>query len=149
VGCGITTDWDDQIVLESFDDRSSVCQLSTREYRLSEVLNQTIDNYLRFAHRSYLVEGWLLASGIARIPTRYSAGAIVPFQLTFIDQFQNEISVEAELSVDRTAQQEREAARPRRGLYDVGETTELKEAKMGRLSAPADSFCQPWWAKNE
>jgi hypothetical protein len=64
-----------------------------------------------------MVEGVILATGIRPIPQAFRQGLLLPFELTFEDQFENEISVEAELSVDWTAKPKRPAARCGTGLY--------------------------------
>ena len=64
-----------------------------------------------------MVEGMILATGIRPIPQAFGQGMLVPFELTFEDQFENEISVEAELSVERTAKPKRAAVRCGTGLY--------------------------------
>jgi hypothetical protein len=45
-------------VLESFDERSLVCKLEGLEYPRSEVLNQRIDNSLRFYCRGQMIRHW-------------------------------------------------------------------------------------------
>jgi hypothetical protein len=96
----MTTQWDRDIVPRSFDDRASLCKLGRLDYTQAEVLNQRIEDLLRFSHRGDIVEGLIMATGIWPIPQAFRQGMLVPFELAFEDQFENEISVAAELSVD-------------------------------------------------
>ena len=113
-----TTSWDDGIVLESFDERSPVCKFGGLVYPRGGVLNGRLENSLRFHYRGQMVEGMILASGLERIPHTYLTGAISPFQITFTDSLEQEISVEANLCVDRTAKPKNHGLRPRNGgLY--------------------------------
>ena len=59
-------------------------------YRQCEVLNSPIEKNL-VLRRGEIAEGWLLTTGIAPIPAQYSNSVVVPFQLTFWDQFGDEI----------------------------------------------------------
>jgi len=93
--CRITTQWDDQILPLNFDERSPICKLGWVTYSRNEVLNQHLDNSLRFYYRGQLIEGTILAMGLRSIPVAYRTGACVPFQLTFWDPIGREIGVEA------------------------------------------------------
>jgi len=121
--CEIAVHWDDQVVLQSFDEGNPDVKFGGHLYRQSEILNQRIENYLRL-DCGHFVEGWLLGRGLRPIPLEYSNGAIVPFKLTFEDQFGSEFWAKAELSVLRTAKLASPAQRPRTGLLDPGEDPE-------------------------
>ncbi len=103
----ITTKWDDQIEPNSYGGRSPLCKLGPLDYTETEVLNSRVEESLRFGHPGDMIEGVLLATGIRPIPKAYRQGMLMPFELTFADQFEDEISVEGLLSVCYTANPER------------------------------------------
>jgi hypothetical protein len=111
----IKVSWDDQIVLESFISRDKLCRCHM-VFTESELLNERIENGLRFPHRGHMVEGWIVATGLRPIPDEYRHGVIVPFELTFSDQFGQEISQRSQLSVSRSAKRKISAVRPGGGL---------------------------------
>jgi hypothetical protein len=96
-----------------------VCRLCLLQYPRAQVLNQRIENSLRFGHRQ-VIEGVILAIGANPIPKTYYHGLIVPIQLAFLDQNQNEIRENAELFVDRLYKPKRKSMPRRSGLYDRG-----------------------------
>ena len=116
----ITTDWDDQIVLESFL-AGPICRLGGYEYMQSEVLNRRIENNL-VLQRGQIVEGLLLATGSRPIPVQYSDCAVAPFRVTLWDQFGNEIGAQGTLSVLRIPQLGKADVRRGTGLYGLDET---------------------------
>ena len=67
--CEITTNVDDQIVLECFDLGGPVCRLGQCQYPKSEVLNDRFP--LKF-HRGRMIECVILATGLKPIPEEYS-----------------------------------------------------------------------------
>jgi len=109
----LCTDYDDQIVPESFNDRKTVCRVGGQEYRRCELLNQQIEAGLRLS-RGELVEGWLLATGLRRVPMEY--GNTVPCKLVLYDQFGYEITAEGKASVLRSAQSHSPGVRRGTGL---------------------------------
>src|SRR5579864_1193054 len=118
--CDITTEWDDQIVLESCQ-QGPVFGLGGYEYMQSAVLNQRIENTL-VLQRGQIGEGLLLATGIRPIPAQYSEFAVAPFRLTFWDQFGGEISAEGALSVLPTSKLGKAGVQRGSGLFGVDET---------------------------
>jgi hypothetical protein len=131
--CRVSTDWDDPIVLRSFDEERPVCRLGPLSYSRAEVLNQRIENGLRFDRRGDWFEGVILADGLRPIPEKYLDGAIVPFQLTFEDVFGEEIIETATLSVARTGKQ-RPAEQRGTGLYGPSSSSESRRlAAHGHL----------------
>jgi hypothetical protein len=118
LACNIETLWDDQIELQSFHLRESIYRLGCLHYPAKEVLNDRIENYLSFNYRGQLVEGVILFSGLKPIPDQYCEGMSVPFKLTFLNQFEKEISVESELLVERRANRKSEGMRLSSGLYE-------------------------------
>ena len=132
LGCRMRTDWDEDIVLRSFDEERPVCRLGPLSFAREEVLNQRIENGLRFDHRGDWFEGMILANGLRPIPEKYLDGAIVPFQLTFEDVCGEEIIETAKLSVARTGEQ-RPAEQRGTGLYGP-----CRSAESRRLAAPGN-----------
>ena len=133
----IRTKWDDQISPLNFDERSPICNLGWFSYSRNEVLNQHLDNSLRFHYRGQLIEGTILAMGLRPIPATYRTGARIPFQLTFGDPLGHKIEVEAELHVDRIAKRKNATVRRGSGFYDAlkpPETDAVLAEPCGRLT---------------
>ena len=123
--CEITTKFDDQIVLECFDPGGPECRLGQWRHQKSEVLNDRFP--LEFHRRGHMVEGVILATGLKPIPKEYVQGMTVPFQLTFWDQFTNEISIKSKLSVDRSTTPRPRLARLMSNLFDREGIPEKRE----------------------
>jgi hypothetical protein len=132
----ITTKWDDQIEPNSYGGRSPLCKLGRQDYTETEVLNSRIEESLRFSHPGDMIEGFLLATGIRPIPKAYRQGMLMPFELTFADQFEDEISVEGLLSVSYTANPERSGLPCGTGLYGPACSRRMVASeRLGRSSA--------------
>jgi hypothetical protein len=127
---GLSTDHDEQIVPGSFDDRDRFWSLGGQLYRPCEVLNSRIEKGLVLT-RGQIVEGWLLATGVAPIPADHSNLAVVPFRLSFWDQFANEIVAEGRLSALRKAQREITRVRKGTGLYGPDATGKPTDLSVG------------------
>ena len=121
----ITTRYDHQIVLESFDLAGPVCKLGQCWYSKSEVLNDRFP--LRFKQRGSMVEAVILATGLKPIPAQYLQGMIMPFTLTFWDQFAVPIGVEDGLSVDRSTTPRQRRVRPEHSVLDQGEIPKSRD----------------------
>jgi hypothetical protein len=120
--CRLTTSWDDDIALASYSDEgNSMCRLGLLQYSRGQVLNQRIENSMRFVH-GQVIEGVILATGANPIPETYRHGLIVPISLAFSDQNENEIRENGELFVDRLYKPKRKSMPRRSGLYDRGTT---------------------------
>jgi hypothetical protein len=93
-----------------------------------------------------MIEGVILATGLEPIPRQYLQGMIVSFTVVFRDQFGNEISAEAELSVDRSTKSRPRLPGPISSLYDPEEvpaTSELgvsKNSNVGQCPTLMASF---------
>lgn len=135
----LTTRWDHDISLNSFDGRA-VCKLGELDYPQADVLNQRIEESLRFGHRGDMVEGVILATGIWPIPKAFCQGMLLPFELTIEDEFEHRTIVVGDLSVDRTARPKESAARCGTGLN--GDSTALRRAREG-LRAPQQQHAFP------
>jgi hypothetical protein len=125
----MSTAYDNQIVPESFDGRDPVCTLGGQEYRACDVLNSRIEKRLVLS-RGQTAEGWLLATGLARIPATYSNCAVVPFRLSFWDQFGNEFRVPGTLSVSRRVQRDNAKVRKGTGLYGLDGTGKPRQPSV-------------------
>ena len=116
--CQITTQYDDQIALENFDERTPLCRFGWLEFPRNQVLNHRIERSLRLHGRNQMVEGVILARGLKPVPELYHHDTFLPFELTFLDQSENEIRPEAKLFVDRTWRPKRTVVCPKSSLFD-------------------------------
>jgi hypothetical protein len=114
----VTTDWNDQIVAESFDSGSRIYRLGQQEYRSCEVLNQKIESNLPL-RRGQIVEGWILASGVRPIPPQYRNCFTAPFKVTFFDQFGCEHPADGTLSLLRRSRSDSSYVLPGRDLHGL------------------------------
>jgi hypothetical protein len=128
--CSCETEWDEQIALQSFQQTESIYRLGCLQYPSREVLNDRIENSLRFSHRGQMVEGVILFAGLKPIPEHYCLGASVPFKLTFLDQFENEIEIKSELFVNRETKRKTRDARPSSGLHETGERLSVRRSTL-------------------
>jgi hypothetical protein len=126
--CQIATEWDTEIFLPTSDARTPLRKLGWLEYSRSELLNDWTETPLRFHSRGQMFEGMILAMGFKPIPSAYRHGMLAPFEVTFLDQHENEIRQEAKLIVERTSKQKSMVVRRRTGLYDRRETPESSVA---------------------
>jgi hypothetical protein len=125
--CRLTTSWDDQIVLASFNnDDDYMCRFGPLQYPKGQVLNQRIQNALRF-QGGQMIEGVILASGVNPIPAAYRHGQIVPIKLAFVDQNENQIRETGDLFVDRLWKPKRKFVPRSAGLYERGRIVPTRE----------------------
>jgi hypothetical protein len=129
----LSTDYDEQIVPESFDDRDPVWILGGQVYRQGEVLNHLIENGLRLS-RGKMVEAWLLATGLGPIPAHYRNLSVARFQLSFWDQFGREFSANGSLSVLRKVQRDDTRVRRGTGLNGMDQTGKPRELSVSEES---------------
>jgi hypothetical protein len=128
--CEGETEWDDGVgVLPSLQLRS-VGWAGAKWHAPKLLLNECIENYIRFHHRGQFLEGIIWFSGLARIPEHYRDGMHAPFKLTFYDQFDRPIAAEGELSVQRAKLLLPTSSGPRlrRSLYDMSEPFEREHS---------------------
>jgi hypothetical protein len=136
VHCEISTEWDDQIVAESFDERNLIYELGRQEYRADEVLNHKIEHNISL-RRGQIAEGWILASGLRPIPAEYGDHSTAPFELKLFDQFETEYAAEGTLSVLRRRFQRQTTNVGRgTGLYELGAIGRPRELSISEQSAP-------------
>jgi hypothetical protein len=83
----LTVPWDDQIALDSPDEKDLMRRFGPLRRPFQEVLNLRIENTLKFARPGEVVEGVILATGMSRLPDSYSTGQLVPFTLSLYDQY--------------------------------------------------------------
>jgi hypothetical protein len=128
---GLSTNYDEQIVPASFNDRDPLWNLGSQVCQQCEVLNSRIEKNL-VLRRGEIAEGWLLATGIAPIPAQYSNFVVVEFQLTFWDQFGDEIVAQrGDFSVLRKGQRDNPGMRKGTGLYGGDATGKPPELSVG------------------
>jgi hypothetical protein len=87
------------------------------EFNVKEVLNDRIENDLRF-RRGDVREGWLLAMGNKPVPKAYGPGRPAPVEVRLFDQFGQSQVVQATLLVERSARIRASSVRPGAGLYE-------------------------------
>ena len=87
------------------------------EFNLKEVLNDRIENALKF-RRGDVREGWLLAMGNKPVPEAYGPGRPAPVELRLFDQFGQSQVDHATLLVERSARIRASSVRPGAGLYE-------------------------------
>jgi len=97
-----------------------------------------IEKSLRFHHRGYLAEGWLLAVGQERIPDTYRQGMTQRLEVRLTDQFGGDHFAQADAFVERSVHQKAPALRPVKfpGLFEplVSEMSSADE-RSGNFTA--------------
>ena len=108
------------------------------DFARDEVLNHRIEKSLRFHHRGYLAEGWLLAVGQERIPDTYRQGMTQRLEVRLTDQFGGDHFAQADAFVERSVHQKAPALRPVKfpGLFEplVSEMSSADE-RSGNFTA--------------
>jgi hypothetical protein len=94
--------WDADIAEESPNGNDPLWNFCGQLFPREEILNSRIEDGLRFFRRGQMIEGWLLASGRARIPRKINDGDITACQLAFWDSQGEEIETSVDLSVFRS-----------------------------------------------
>ena len=103
----IVVPWDDQLALDSPDEKNAIYQVGSQHFRLKTVLNLRIENTLKFARRGEVVEGVILATGLWRFPEGYVTGQSVPFKLYLYDQYGDAMEEQGNLFVQRARRSDR------------------------------------------
>jgi hypothetical protein len=98
--CQILTLWDDEVMLETFDRRKRVIDFGGHLYQQSDILNGRLEAGLRVGC-GRLLEGWILASGLRRIPAEYRDFFIVQCEVIVWDPNGREFRANAGLSALR------------------------------------------------
>jgi hypothetical protein len=90
------------------------------DFAWEEVLNHRIEKPLRFHHRGYLAEGWLLAVGQEPIPDTYRHGMAERLEVRLTDQFGGDHFAQAGAFIERSAHKRAPALRPVKfpGLFE-------------------------------
>jgi hypothetical protein len=137
--CEICTKWDNDALLQSFvADQEPVCNFGGFNHAWSEVLNDRIERGLHFSCRGKIVEGWILFRSTLQIPAKHRNGAIVPVELTLVDEFGESISQIVQVQVLRAAKRN-VTPRPRQRLFEVLEDQYSMDAthiKAGDMAGP-------------
>jgi hypothetical protein len=143
----ITTRWDGEICLAS-DEVEVLCGPRGPVNALDGVLNERIENGIRFRCRGDMVRGTILAWGLRPIPDAYCTDAMVPFELTLIDSLGNQLGGEGALRVNRLRKSEQKIQGAKETLFDgapyesIGEKTRrnyilaIDAENAGRLDTP-------------
>jgi hypothetical protein len=117
--------WDDEVILESFDRRERVIDFGGHLYQRSDVLNWRLEAGLRVGCGD-VVEGWILASGLRRIPAEYRDFFIVQCEVIVWDPNGREFRANANLSVLRTPRRISQSTRGSR-LFGPAENEQSRE----------------------
>jgi hypothetical protein len=117
--CRIKTEWDTPILVPACKWRGQ--NFGGVDYPDVEVLNEQIEAGLRLRCRGDMAQGLILASGRKPIPDNYRSLTSTRLELTFVDQFDEEITKEGELFVVRSASPETEDASAKMGPYEPRE----------------------------
>jgi hypothetical protein len=154
--CEISTHWDDQIILASFEGQEQVIDSGGHLFQQSDILNRRLESGLRVGC-GQVVEGWIFGLGLRPMPADYRDFFVVPCELTFWDLFGREFSVGVNLSVLCAPQRPKPPVSRGSGLYgpgnqpyelSVGEASRLrylelvrqeKEAEQQKAAAIADA----------
>jgi hypothetical protein len=143
LACEIVNPLGDDVVLDALldnrDSKNPLYRLGPLVYPEREVLNSRIEKGLPFHGRNQMVEGVILASGLAPIPEYHRNGMTVPFTLVFLDQNENEIRQDAELFVDRTWKSKSKLVYTENSLRAPGETPDCSNFNINRSRVPAVS----------
>jgi hypothetical protein len=126
----ISTAYDADIHIESVAGEDPLYDFGGQLFPRSQILNPRILSSLRFQARGDVVEGWLLASGLRPIPDVYRNFAVVPFQLSFRNQFGDEFRAQGTLCVLRKSQRDNTDVRRGSGLYCLGEAGKPPELSI-------------------
>jgi hypothetical protein len=119
IECRIKTDWDTPVLVT----RRNWCgqKFGGLDYPTAEVLNEQVEGGLRLRCRGDIAQGLILASGRKPIPDNYRSLTRTRLELTFVDQFDEEITKEGELVVVRSMSPETEDASAKMGPYEPRE----------------------------
>jgi hypothetical protein len=117
---GLAAAWDPDLIPLSLGKKDLYPFARDFDFTREEVLNHRIEKLLRFHHRGYLAEGWLLATGLKPIPDTYRNNTSVPVEVRFTDQFGSDHFGKADAFVERSARQKTPALRPVKvsGLFE-------------------------------
>jgi hypothetical protein len=130
----IRTAFDDQIALESPDEKYPIGMLGCPPVPHKELLNRRIEKGLRFARAGDLVKGFILATGVSRFPQGYRTGELVPVTLSLYDQFGTEIVKHGQLFVQRAEALVRRTKK-RSGYASIYEQPDLWSSENGPAGA--------------
>jgi hypothetical protein len=116
--CAITVSWDEDIVIQTVEQRNSRCVFGPLVFEAKEVLYHRIEKTLRFPRAGCAAEGVILGKGVSRTPKQYTSGARASFALTLYDQYGDEIVEQGHLSVaERARRRTQVVERPKEDLF--------------------------------
>jgi hypothetical protein len=134
---GLAAAWDPDLIPLSPGKEDLYFLKSGFNFARYEVLNHRIEKLLRFHHRGYLAEGWLLATGLKPIPELYPDHMSVRVEVSFTDQFGVDHVSPAYAFMERSAHYKAPTLRKENsaGLY----APNLRSASIGenKVSTPA------------
>ena len=116
--CEITSEFDQDIILETTSwSKGSVFDFCGKHFLQKQILNDRIEDGLRFSYRGQIIEGWVLASGIKPIPEEFRNNAFAALQLSFCDSLERTVQVQTRASVLRSSRPPEEIPESDKGLY--------------------------------
>jgi hypothetical protein len=140
----LTVPWDDQIVLDSPDEKDITRRFGPQRLVFQQVLNLRIENTLKFAQGGDVVEGVILATGMSRLPDSYMTGQLVPFTVSLYDQYGEAIVEGSYLSVQRAGRDARAAGAPSQDLFgNLRVSCGLYDERTFRYDAQCSTWKSP------
>jgi hypothetical protein len=117
---GLAAAWDPDLIPLSPGKEGLYVFARGFDFAWEEVLNHRIEKPLRFHHRGYLAEGWLLAVGQEPIPDTYRHGMAERLEVRLTDQFGGDHFAQAGAFIERSAHKRAPALRPVKfpGLFE-------------------------------
>ncbi|HEV3438212.1 MAG TPA: hypothetical protein VG122_12680 [Gemmata sp.] len=109
---GLAAAWDPDLIPLSPGKKDLYSFARGFDFTREEVLNHRIEKPLRFHHRGYLAEGWLLALGQEPIPDTYRHGMTARLEVRLTDQFGGHHFAQADAFVERSVHQKAPVLRP-------------------------------------
>jgi hypothetical protein len=116
-GYDMSSPFDNDIVPESTFGNEAIFNFCAHRFPREKILNERINDGLRFHYRGQLIEGWLLSSGIQPIPQQLPNKNFTSLQLTLFDSLGRMAQANATLGVLRSTKLPDQPADSDKGLY--------------------------------
>ena len=113
----ITGEFDDDILLESNVSERVIFDFCGQHFHRDTILNERIEQGLRFHYRGQMIEGWILGSGSKPIPQEFGNESCTWLQLSFFDPLGRKAEAKAPPSVLRSSRPPEQAPQSEKGLY--------------------------------
>lgn len=103
--CDFSVLWDDDIVLEHIERRQTTWSCESLVFSGLEFLNDRLERGLLFPRAGDRVEGFLLASGLSAVPSKYAVHGGLPITVAFSDVSGETSSAEQTIFFERAQSQ--------------------------------------------